>query len=288
MSSMKRVVVVSFPRSGSYFLTYCMGCYFGQSLKYLEPYSNISTFPLPRFNSRFWGARYLNSRHFLKKNYQTFGSHSPYPFKEANFIRFHDFSSFPQRSLYMSAEGIEIEKKYCLDNLEYQDHTCYVILIRHPIETIQSYFELLVNTSGLPDSLESWNSFEKHALEYWISFADKWVLNPNDFLIKNKTVVLYEDLAENTVAALSRVVSCFDHKKIDDGLIKKTAGLRYSSNRQIADFKYFNARKCEKIQDQLHNSYLRPMGIRPHLKFSRNPSNYYNKLFGKVINRIYP
>jgi len=280
---MKRLVVVSFPRSGSYFLTYCMSCYFGQSLKYLEPYSNISTFPEPRFSSRFLGARHLNFRHFLKKNKRRLGNPHPLPFGEANFIRFHDFSSFTQRSLYMSAEGAEIEKNYCLDNVENQANTCYLILIRHPIETIQSYFELLVHASGLTDSMNSWTSFQEHALEYWMNFADKWVLNPNDPLIKNKTVVLYEDLAKNTTAALSKVICCFDHKKLDNTLIKKIAGLRYSSTRHISDFKYFNAESCENIQDALHDSYLRPMGITPYTEFTRSPSHYHNKLFNALL-----
>ncbi|MDH4318131.1 MAG: hypothetical protein OEV64_07050, partial [Desulfobulbaceae bacterium] len=179
----KRVVAVCFPRSGSHFLTNCLVSYFGDSLKYLEPYANTSNFPKPRFGSHFIGARYLNFKYFCKRGAEGRADVTrAYSFDEANFIRFHDFSSFPKRSLYMSEDGVTIERKYCLGNVTNQDNTCYLILIRHPIETIQSYYELLVHASGLPDSLESWNSFQEHALEYWKSYVDKSIINPNDHL----------------------------------------------------------------------------------------------------------
>jgi hypothetical protein len=285
--SLKRVVAVCFPRSGSYFLTTCLSRYFGVDFKYLEPYANTSTFPQPRFNSRLWGARYLNFKHFRRdKNDHKEENSKPHAFSEANFIRFHDFSSFPQRSQYMSEEGVEIEKRYCLDNVENQATTSYLVLIRHPIETIQSYYELLVHTSGLPDSYESWISFQGHALEYWTTFADKWVLNPNDSLIKNKTVVLYEDLAKNTEVALSRVVSCFSHKELIQKQIKEVARLRYASIRHISDFKYFDARNCENVQDQLHDTYLRPMGITPYVNFNRSPLFHRDKFVRKLVSKM--
>jgi hypothetical protein len=186
----------------------------------------------------------------------------------------------------MSEEGVSIEREYCLDNVSNQDNTCYVILIRHPIEAIQSYYELLVHSSGLADSPESWRSFQDYALEYWTTFADKWVLNPNDSLIKNKTIVLYEDLVGNTEVALSRVLSCFDHKKINRDLIMKTAALRYNSTRHLSDFKYFDAGNCEKVQDQLHDTYLRPMGITPYVNFNRSSSAYYDKFIRTLVNKM--
>lgn len=284
--SLKRVVAVCFPRSGSYFLTTCLSCYFGVDLKYLEPYANISTFPQPRFNSRFMGARYLNFKHFRRDKNDHKGGGNPHAFPEANFIRFHDFSSFPQRSQYMSEEGVEIEERYCLDNVEDQGNTRYLVLIRHPIEAIQSYYELLVHTSGLPDSRESWISFQEHALEYWMTFADKWILNPNDSLVKNKTVVLYEDLVGNTVVSLSRVISCFDHEKLNQELVVKAAALRYNSTRHISDFKYFDAGNCKRVQDQLHDAYLRPIGITPYMNFNRSSSAYYDNFIRKVVNAV--
>jgi len=268
MTSLKRVIAVCFPRSGSYFLTHCMSRYFADRLKYLEPYSNTSILPLPRFDNRFWGARILNSIYFSnrRKHNKEFNQHV-YSFSEANFIRFHDFSSFSQRAIYMSEEGVNIEREYSLDNVANQDNTSYLILIRHPLEAIQSYYELLVRRSGLSDSHESWVIFREHALEYWMNFADKWILNANDSLIENKTVVLYEDLIKNTMVALSRAVCCFSHKELKQRQVKEIAKLRYSSTRKISDFKYFDADYCERMQDELHESYLRPMGIVPHADF---------------------
>lgn len=287
MPSLKRLILVSFPRSGSFFVTQCMSCYFGERIKYLEPYANTSIIPIPKVKQRLWGARFINENYFSKNmNSSKTDKSKSYLFSEANLIRFHDFTSFPQRTVYMPEDVINIEKKYSLDNIKNRDNSCYLILIRHPIESIQSYYEFSVRNSGFHDSIETWNVFYKHTLDYWTSFVDKWILNTNDYLIKNKTVVLYEDLATNTELALSRIVSCYDYKKLNKKLIKKIAKLRYSSSRNIADFKYFDAKSFEDIQEKLHDSYLRPLGITPYVNFTKSYFYYDNSLLGKMINKI--
>lgn len=62
----------------------------------------------------------------------------------------------------------------------------YLVQVRNPLESIESWNELDRRVGHVPDS-------EENRLDFWVAFVKKWLLTP----ISNRLVVYYQDLIES-------------------------------------------------------------------------------------------
>ena len=91
------------------------------------------------------------------------GSNRPLAIKDVNYVKTHDFA-------------LEGEKVLTPD---FAEGRRYLLQIRHPIESIASFYEFALKHNHVKkDSEKNWHLFLEDKLTYWKSFCDSWILNP--------------------------------------------------------------------------------------------------------------
>ncbi|AXI46917.1 hypothetical protein C1J03_13325 [Sulfitobacter sp. SK012] len=181
---------------------------------------------------------------------------------EANYVKDHDFD------LMKGNTGIPITPA-----------AQYLVQYRHPLESVQSFFEFQVHHKQLQDTREHWQMFLPKALEYWKGFVFKWCLDPNLPSSCRVHALSYGNLYTNPHKSVADVIDFLtagreeiDTKKLDHAVEKFTGDFaRYvdqeakgtrpvSQLRDIRTFRYFDDTLPE-IERSLVQEYLNPLGL---------------------------
>jgi hypothetical protein len=226
VSKLRKVTVVSFPRSGHHLLIDCLCKYFSRDLSLSTSEKNpivlADDFGYCEFYGHCRKIPCTNPRVICQKN--------------------HDFDL----SLKNNA-------------LKY-----YIIQFRNPVDSIISWFEYELKRErktirnrakiNIKDTYDSWLSFSKEKAVFWDKFFRKWVLDN-----KNKKVLFiqYEDLIANPYYAIKEAVNFISpHQKADLGFIKKIVNVKKIGNYRVArKFKHYSKESVEIIKDATMASY---------------------------------
>jgi hypothetical protein len=173
-----------------------------------------------------------------------------------NFVKTHDFD----------LEG----RNVLLDT--FPDHRRYLVQIRHPLESIASYWEFSLRHGHiLTDDMKSWKAFLTKKLRYWKLFCSVWQNESRG----DSLTISYDDLYSDRLKTAEKVVgfmtleNSVDEEKLNKA-IENSAFLQYeedqkskkSERRNLAEFKYFDLDEFQKIEKKLVKTYLVPFGIK--------------------------
>lgn len=87
-----------------------------------------------------------------------------------------------------------------------RDDRKYIVLIRDPIEAIQSWHKM--KEGGV--NPVKWNEFWKDKIRYYAGFTNKWIIDP----VPNRVIVRYERLLEEPPHVFEEIVSHITDKPI--------------------------------------------------------------------------
>lgn len=155
----------------------------------------------------------------------------------------------------------------------------YLVQYRHPLESVQSYFEFRVHHGRTEDGADSWAEFLPWALDYWKAFVTKWCLDSDRLAGHRRHVVRYGDLYADTPGSVRQVLTFLTggREEIDPDRLKRAVAqfsdgfARYAEDqaqgsrsekkaRDIRDFRYFND-SLYRIEEDLAEAYLQPLGL---------------------------
>ena len=223
------VINACFPRSGHRFLREILAQYFKEGFVFYEPYEQSVL-------SKDKNKRSINF---------------------VNYVKTHDFENLGK------AELIDI----------FPDHRRYLAQYRHPLECITSYYEFSVEHGHIEQDTErNWQGFLQEKLAYWQLFATNWLLAPKE----ESLLVDYDKLYCDPFSCVERVIhflvgnnSIID-KPLLASIIEKNSFLQYvgdsdsakTSRRELASFKYYDAKQFIKIEKKLHRKFLEPCSVR--------------------------
>jgi len=180
----------------------------------------------------------------------------PGQLKHVNIIKTHDF---------------KLEGKKVLSSI-FPINRKYLVQIRHPLESIVSYYEFALKFGDLPvDNEATWRAFLAGNLRYWKQFYKLWAVDTES----DSLVITYDDLFNNTFETTQQAVSFLSGQTSVNSeklakAIENQIFLRYDNDsrskqqerRQITSFKYFNEKKFRRIEKNLISDHLRPHGIK--------------------------
>lgn len=172
-----------------------------------------------------------------------------------NYIKTHDFD----------LQGFDVLKE------QFPLRRKYIVQVRHPLESIASYYEFALKTKEVKQDTEgSWLIFFKEKLDYWKRFCETWLGEESATVL----LVTYERLYHCTELELSKVVQFITcDQRIDQErlslLSEQKSFNQYvaeedsakSKKREISDFKYFDKASFSSIEDELFGTHLCPLGI---------------------------
>ena len=177
-------------------------------------------------------------------------------FKSVNYVKTHDFNLVGQKILLS----------------EFPENRRYLFQIRHPLESLASYYEFLLRHGYIKhDSEDAWIKFQNKTLTYWKHFCELWLLNihPDALLVR------YHDLCSDTYETAKRTIRFLTGEKSVDTerllkVIDNQVFLQYAGDiksekkkiRQLRSFKYFSKTTFGQIECSLAKEYLHPIGIK--------------------------
>ena len=179
--------------------------------------------------------------------------------KDVNFVKTHDFQLIGHKVLYF----------------EFPTNRRYLVQIRHPLETIASYYEFAQNHGKIQnDNKKTWKVFLHEKLAYWKQFCELWLTKkPKDSLL-----ITYEDLCADTYQSSAKAIRFLSDKPsvnhrhltkvIEDQEFLQYVGDSQSKKqhtRRLESFKYFDSTEFEKMESALLEHYFKPHGIKPLL-----------------------
>lgn len=210
----KKIISVSFPRSGHHVLADCLLQYFSKDLSvksekvsllkagdlvYCESYSHCNKVPCPN--------------------------------KETNFQKTHDFNLNVKKDLDAK----------------------YIIQYRSPLEAIVSLFLLETNvghkkwlsesgrSNKTEDNKESWEEFAKEKIIYWKNFVRKWILENKDKENDNYLLLDYDSLLNSPNQKIEEVIEFITGQKPDKDFVNKIIlAKNIHKKSDIKEFKYYN------------------------------------------------
>lgn len=176
--------------------------------------------------------------------------------EDANYIKTHDFE------LRGSAELLEL----------FPSKRLYVVQIRHPLEAIASYYEFSLRHQHIRlDTQKEWDEFLDHRLNYWKSFYQRWITEPN---IRNtRIIILYEDLYQSTFDQARQVIEFISGESCNGEVLRKSlqkldftqyigdSNSKKKKKRDLHQFPYFDEHSFREIERKLKEMYLLPIGI---------------------------
>lgn len=176
--------------------------------------------------------------------------------KDVNYVKTHDFD----------LAGSEI---LCF---KFPNNRRYLVQIRHPLESITSYYEFSLKHWHIQkDSEDVWRVFLDRNLTYWKQFYDIWLSDKQP----NSLLICYDDLYTDTLKVAELVIRFLTGKiSVDSDLlvkvIKDQEFLQYIGDseskkhhkRRLETFKYFNFVEFQQIESSLAEDYLQPRGIK--------------------------
>jgi hypothetical protein len=174
-----------------------------------------------------------------------------------NYAKTHDFKS----------EGREVLNGLNLHNRK------YLIQIRHPLESIISWYEFSLKHKTLEvDNRDTWLNFLEQKFSFWKSFYNVWEVNS---VTEDKLLVKYDDLYSNSQAIFSNVIEFLSGDKlVDSSLIKAIVNsqefLQYvgdtssvkNKKREVSEFKYFDLTLFTELEASIMELYLKPADIK--------------------------
>lgn len=173
------VLNVTFPRSGHGWLSRMLWEYFKDEYRYSNFYND----------SNAWD------------KYETGGMNAV--ISEYDFVKQHDFI----RDIKSTEPQLFIVPK----NLSCK----YFILYRKEIPAIVSWYEIYVRTGAFEDSQQRWEWFADVARHFYRKWIIKWVYD-EDIKNKNKLLLTYDDLYDNTEQSLRQILKFMGVKRISN------------------------------------------------------------------------
>ncbi|WP_298637119.1 sulfotransferase domain-containing protein [uncultured Umboniibacter sp.] len=159
---------------------------------------------------------------------------------------------------------------------EFPNRRKYIVQVRHPLESIISYYEFKLHWNRIKvDTEQVFQRHLKKQLGKWKRFCDTWCLPPMD----DRLIVTYQDLYTHPLKTLVEVCEFMGECRIDNDnfATAKVDFRRYYSDsegqpraRSISDFRYFNEEKFELIEQEVLTDYLVPLGISPKIRKKYN------------------
>jgi hypothetical protein len=201
------------------------------------------------------GHRFLKDHlaQILGSEYHYFDQYHDEDSTGKNFAKTHDFQLLGRNIL---------EQEFPVDRK-------YIVQIRHPLESIISYYEFKLHWNRIKVDTEQ--MFQRHLerqLAKWKRFCDTWCLP----LMDDRLIVTYHDLYASPLEALVEVCEFMGDCKIDVdnfGTAKVNFRRYYSDSegqsraRRKSEFRYFDKEQFKQIEDELLADYLIPLGILP-------------------------
>ena len=176
-------------------------------------------------------------------------------FKTVNFVKTHDFQLLGRK----------------IFDSRFPENRRYLIQIRHPLESIASYYEFALKHGHVRQDTEAeWAVFLANNLEYWKRFCEVWLTKIQD----DSLLITYDDLFASTFQAAENVIKFITgQSSLDSGKLERVISqqefLQYvgdtesrkQNRRQLESFKYFNLNKFQRLESELYSRYLEPLGI---------------------------
>jgi hypothetical protein len=196
----RKVLCVTFPRSGHGVLAKLLKAYFQDKFRYCEYYRCCHRIPCVH--------------------------------PETNFQKIHDFQL----------------------KVENNPSNFYIVQYRHPLESITSLYRKSLERGWYDikeDTKEEWIRFFKREIIFWKKFINKWVINnhnPNTYYLR------YNELIAQTAIKLKEVIVFINPEiTIELSRIEKiVAEIGMGVKNRIEDFKYFNKREFQEMEDVVH------------------------------------
>jgi len=147
----------------------------------------------------------------------------------------------------------------------------YLVQIRHPLESIASYYEFSLKHGDIRwDREKSWNRFLNKKIKYWRRFCEIWLSDRSSDLM----VVGYENLCCETFDTARKAIDFLTNgsELNSERLIKVIEhqdflqyvgepGSKKSGKRKLESFKYFDREKFEKIEQNLLKTVDKSLGF---------------------------
>lgn len=201
------------------------------------------------------GHRFLKDHlaQILGSEYRYFDQYRDEDSTGKNFAKTHDFQLLGRNIL---TQEFPVDRKY-------------IVQIRHPLESIISYYEFKLHWNQI--TVDTNQMFKRHLerqLGEWKLFCDTWCL-PR---MKDRLIVNYQELYANPLETLVKVCEFMGDCKIDADNFEtaKVNFRRYFSDskgqsraRRISEFRYFDNEQFKLIEKDLLADYLTPLGIPP-------------------------
>lgn len=168
-----------------------------------------------------------------------------------NFVKTHDFD----------LEGVDVL------NQEFPHGRRYIVQVRHPLESIISYYEFKLHWNRIKQDDEK--IFQRHLtkqLTKWKRFCDIWCLAP----VPDRLVVTYQSLYAKPLETLAQVCEfiCESDIPLADFDTGNVDFRRYYSDdegqrrqRKIEDFRFFDSEQFREIESELYPNYFSKIGI---------------------------
>jgi hypothetical protein len=229
---MRKVICVSFPRSGHHLLINILLKYFSSNVNY----------PLTSGENTDRDCnRTLIAGKLVYCEYYNHCNTMPCIDKNTNFIKNHDFSL----------------------NLDILPDYYYIILYRKPIEAIISLYEFTLKDSNknsffgnnVGQTKKDWENFSKEAIYFFKSFIKKWMINNKNRYNGRLLFVTYEDLINNPKLVMNQVIKFIEPQEgVDHKLLKESINnAKIKKNRNILEFKYYDQLFFTKLENIIKN-----------------------------------
>lgn len=220
---MRKITCVTFPRSGHHMLINVLLKYFSGNLNYLETGGDKTETMCVDVLT----AGDLQYCEFYKHCEQI-----PCSNPKTNFQKNHDF-------------GLKLPQT---------DKDFYIVLYRHPLESIVSIYNYYLNNnisalyaSNINFNKEGWLAHANKSIILWKDFVKKWVVGKWS---KNYLFMSYEEMVDFPLISFVNIINFIDPgKKIDLKLlnlaIKK---LDISRRHDIKNFQYFDSNTFQNLE----------------------------------------
>jgi hypothetical protein len=193
---MEKTVFITFPRSGHHLVVNVLIKYFSKNTKHREILGN---------QTRLYCKNTIAAGKLHYCEYYNHCQSTPCSDSKTNLQKNHDFGL---------NEGIDNNYRY-------------IILYRHPLDAVVSWYRFFVEGSFLEkifgifinDKKESWQDFSKKAIIFWKNFIKKWLYQTH---IEHKLLMSYEEIIETPIISFINVLKFIDpDSEINLLLLKK-------------------------------------------------------------------
>lgn len=212
---MRKVICITFPRSGHHLLVNVILKYFSGNVEYSETKGEMAE----SLCQNVLTAGELQYCEFYNHCKQT-----PCSDPKTNFQKNHDF--------YLE--------------LQPSDEFFYIILYRHPLDSLVSLYNYcLLNTldvflgSGVNFNKTGWENFARENIIFWKNFVGKWIIGRRS---KNKLFISYEELTDLPLISFINIIKFIDpgsavNLELLESAIKKVGT---SKRHDIRQFQYYH------------------------------------------------